>query len=106
MEYRISQPPLVIDHETLIDVMHGSGWDTFPWWRKVTAHADGTLVIVHDAADDDGTAVARVTPDAFAAMWSKLVDDLVVNEADPADIDAGVADTIVQHVVFGEAVFG
>lgn len=107
--FKIQRSPVVVDRQTVIDVMRYSGnlgyehWQSSPESPSIYFDKDGGIRI--KLQDPELPIDKHVTVDEFAAEWSRLSALGEVSD-EPTEIDADQSDTILQTIVYGEVVYG
>lgn len=104
--------PVQISEQAWEDLIVGSGFDTFPWWRNVDYRSEIGVLYgqVEDAsAEHDGVYVDfEVTLQEIADAASSLAkrENRIAEGITMQDLDAGDVDAIMQECVLGEVIYG
>lgn len=119
------------NEQEIFDAIFGSGFGQYSWWRKISLSGsvlddnyqapDGWVVnvIVEDPDDEDKSvrklvrasdiieACTNIVTDGGHGTWITNECSNLIYSADDLDLDATLADSIMQYVMFdGEIIYG
>lgn len=107
--------PYIISHDALWSRVFGACPERFgSWWRRLEFLDDTTWetagiarVWLEDPEDEDKTVQADIRAEAIALTLSDLTfPDHLRQEILDDNTDCISADAVIQHIVYGEIVFG
>jgi hypothetical protein len=100
------------DFECIVDM---AGYGIQYWAEKATVDDNLYTVEYLDPEDDEKLVIAEITPLMIASSWEKILNGEVevssyyadcLRVADCGEIDADVADVMIQIAIFNKIIFG
>lgn len=89
--------------EFLRDHILGSGMFTYPWWTGVEMTDDGVTIMSWEGVH---TVTASKVRSTFVNMVMEGFPALKGTDLSDPDLDAGMADCVLQQAAFGDVIYG
>lgn len=96
------------------DVVHGSGWSSFPWWQQFhlnegeSVRPDAYVVVRAQDPDTDEFVNRSFTKQEVVDALANAAREYpsVARGVIAQDLDADAMDLVFQHLAYGKVVFG
>ena len=100
-----------ITDQALFDYVDGSSWSQYEWWQGANHFPDITgkathayLLTCYGKSEDDAFLTKVITIEDIAAAFNQLPAAQMALWND--DVDADIADQVMQVAVYGEVIYG